>query len=406
MANEIDLPSILAALRRRWWVVLSAVLLALAIALGLSLAQPRSYQASSVLLVQSPRYQWRFDASFIPLVDSRRDYQREVLAISRSNEIAQQAAQALAATGIVATPESLASAVSVRAGDSATIVVGATAGEAGLAAAMADAWTDALLQFARRLYGVSEDLANFEKEQQAASARLTALEDQLEQARAQTGIYNLTTAPEGVTKFDADQELLELTSRRRAEYEGDLASLRYLQSQLTQPGVDLASLPWERLAGPVISARGVVTPQIARDSLGDPAQLLALLQQEEASLSATAHALTAELASIHAGIAGDWRIYDELLRERNLVRETYQVLTRKVTELAMQQRVDPGLLTLVSEATPPSKPVRTQQLAQVVTAGVIGLILGVIAALWLDTWLSRKEKREHGAQPQTGSSGE
>lgn len=406
MSNEIDLPNILAALRRRWWVVLIFVLLALVIALGLSLAQPRSYQASSMLLVQSPRYQWRFDASFIPLVDSRRDYQREILAISRSNEIAQQAAQALEAAGITTSPDSLASAVNVRAGDSATIVVGATAREAGVAAAMANAWTDALLQFARQLYGVSQDLANFEQEQQTARERLAALEGQLEQVRAQTGIYNVTAGAEGVMKFAPDQGLLSLTSQRLAEYENDLASLRYLQSQLAQPGVDLESLPWERLAGPVISARGVVTPEVARDSLGDPAQLKALLQQEEASLSATVQALTTELERIQAGVAGDWRTYDELVRERNLVRETYQVLTRKVTELAMQQRVDPGLLTLVSAAEPPSSPVRTQQFAQVVTAGVIGLILGVIAALWLDIWLNRKKVREHDAQLQTGLAGE
>jgi uncharacterized protein involved in exopolysaccharide biosynthesis len=406
MSNEIDLPSIIAALRRRWWVVLIFVLLALAIALGFSLVQPRSYQATSMLLVQSPRYQWRFDASFIPLVDSRRDYQRETLAISRSNEIAQQAAQALQAAGIKISAEELASAVSVRAGDSTTIMVTATAGDAAVAAAMANAWTDGLLQFSRQLYGVSQDLANFENELQTARERLREIEGRLEQVRVQTGIYDVATTPEETMKFSPNQELLTMTSKRLAEYESDLAGLRYLQSQLAQPGADLESLPWERLAGPVISARSMVTPQMARDSLDDPARLQALLQQEEVSLAAAAQELTAELEQIQASVAGDWRTYDELMRDRNLLRETYQILVRKVAELSLQRRVDPGLVTLVSQAEPPSKPLRTRQLAQVVTAGAIGLILGVLAALWLDIWLRRKTRRGDGADAPSGQSGE
>lgn len=393
MSSEIDLRNILAALRRRWWVVAIFVVLALAVALGLSLAQPRSYQATSTLLVQSPRYQWRFDASFVPLVDTRRDYQRETLAISRSNEIAQQAAQALQAAGITLSPESLAGAVSVRAGDGSTILVTASAGDPAQAAAMANAWTDALLQLSRQVYGVSQDLANFQSELAVVKQRLDEADAELEEARSRTGLYAPTGGAEEVMKFSPNQEQLSQANQTLAEYRNDLASLRYLRSQLAQPGVDLTTLPWELLAGPVLSARGIVTPQSARAALRDPASLDALLAQEETALAAAAEELATHVDRIQATVAADWRLYDEALRERNLVRETYQILTRKVTELSMQQRVDPGLLTLVSAATPPSEPVRARQLAQVITAGTIGLILGLIVALWLDLALTRRQSK-------------
>lgn len=400
MSNEIDLQSILAALRRRWWVVAIFVLLALAVALGFSLAQPRSYQATSTLLVQSPRYQWRFDASFVPLVDSRRDYQRETLAISRSDDIAQQAAQTLQAAGLDIAAESVASAVSVRAGDGNTILVTATAGDPDQAAAMANAWTAALLQLSRRVYGVDQDLANFQGELAVVKQHLDELDTQLQQVRSRTGLYAPTGGPEEIMKFSPNQEQLSQVNQTLAEYRNDLASLRYLRGQLAQPGVDLTTLPWELLAGPVLSARGVVTPQSARAGLRDPAGLEALLAQEETALAAAEKELAANADRIQASVAEDWQLYDEALRERNLVRETYQILSRKVTELSMQLRVDPGLLTLVNEATAPTAPIRTRQLAQVITAGAIGLIVGVLAALWLDLVLQRRQGSM--AQPVAG----
>ncbi len=56
--------------------------------------------------------------------------------------------------------------------------------------------------------------------------------------------------------------------------------------------------------------------------------------------------------------------------------------TRKVSEAEIQERIDPAQLTLVSAAIEPSKPTQTRQVALYAVAGMIGLILGVIVALW------------------------
>lgn len=387
MSSEIDLQLLLTKLRQRWWLIALFVVLALAIALGLSLAQPKRYQSTNTLLVQSPRYQWRFDASILPLVDTRRDLQRELLAIGRGSQMGALAAEKLQASGQpgLAEPAGLASAVSLRAGDGNTLLITAEAHDPQAAAAIANAWAASLIDQARKVYGVEQDLASFQAELATAEQRLRTMESHVADVRAQTGLYAAGEASSLEEQLSIAERELILKNQRLAEYNEALNSVRYLQSLLgqAQPGADLAQLPWELLDSPVLGQRGLLTPQTARAQLGEPAALLALLRQEESSLTSTADQLSSEAQQIQAELAANWQLYGQANLERNLAKETYTLLSRKVTEAAMQQRVDPGLLTTVSEATPPAAPVRTRQLAQAVTAGVIGLILGMLVVWWL-----------------------
>jgi uncharacterized protein involved in exopolysaccharide biosynthesis len=395
MSNELDLQAYIDALRKRWWLILIFVVSALAIALAVGLAQPRQYQATSTLLVQPPRYQWRFDASILPVVSTNRDYQRELLVVGRSSEIAEQAAATLEAAGRpwATTPEALSAEVSLRAGDGSSILVTASAPDPQQAADVANAWTGAFLQHARQVYGVEEELADFQAQMAAARQRLDQMDQQLAAVRTTTGLYAPTGAPDEVIKLSPNQAQLIEINQLLATYANDLESVRLLQQSLetAQSDADLAQLPWEFLDGQAIAQRGVLSAAIARASLDDPAALLEELQDEEASLAATSARLAAESERIQASVAADWQLYDEAQRERNLARDTYLILARKVNELAVQQEVDPGLLSLVSQATAPSSPVRTRQFAQLVTAGAIGLILGVLAALWLELGPGRRK---------------
>ena len=155
MSGELDISLLFAALRRRWWLVLISIAAAVVIAVGIGLTRERVYEATNVLLVQSPRYQWRFANEITAITDLRRDFQREVLAIARSDEIAQAAAALLQSDGAAetVTPQALKSAITVRAGDGNTIVVAATASDQEQAAAYARAWTQELINAARDVYG-------------------------------------------------------------------------------------------------------------------------------------------------------------------------------------------------------------------------------------------------------------
>lgn len=396
MSSEIDLSLFIAALRRRWWIVLLCLMVALIIAVGIGLAQARPYEAANTLLVQSPRYQWRFAGEITAITDQRRDFQREVLAIARSNEIAQAAAVTLQAEGLepAVTAQALTSAVTVRAGDGNTIVVTATSDDAERAAAYARAWTGALVAAARDVYGAARDLAVFQDELERLNVELQAQEQALADARARTGVYNNANVSDEVMRPSINLQQLNQVNETLAGYLIAIQNIRLVQEALAAAatGTDSAQLPWELLDTPLLSQRGLVTPDIARASLSDRAALAALLQQEASALQSTADGLRAEADQLQAALAADWQEYENIFRLRNQARETYQIVNRKVNELLLQERVDPSLLTIVGSPEPLVTHVRAPMLGLLATAAVAGLIVGVLVAVWMEA-SSRKRPR-------------
>jgi uncharacterized protein involved in exopolysaccharide biosynthesis len=388
MSSEIDISSFTATLRRRWWIVLLFTALALAIGLAIGLAQDRRYEATNTLLVQSPRYQWRYVGEITAITSQGRDYQREVLAIARSDEIAEAAAAALPAEDLAesVTPQALKSSVAVRAGDGNTIIVTATADQAERAAAYAHAWTEALIDAARDVYGAVEDLGVFQAELQELEVQLQSMEEALAETRARTGLYSNTNVPDESMRSSINLQHLNRVNETLAEYLLTLQNLRLVQRDLAQATseTDLAQLPWELLAGPLLTQRRVVTPEIARASLNDPAGLLDLLRQEENALQATADALGKEADQLQAALAADWQDFEEIFRERNQARDFYQIMFRKVGELLLQDRLDPNLLTIVGSPEPLVTHVRSPMLGLLATAAVVGLIVGVLVAMWTE----------------------
>ncbi len=387
MSDEINLRVYADALRRRWWIVALFVIAALLVAFILSALQPKHYEAVATLTATAPRFQWRFDAGIQPIVDTRRDYQREFLAISKSNDIAVETARLLGPSAELSdmTPEAILAAVSVRTGDSNTLLVTATAGDAQQAAELANAYATAFVALGQTLSGVSADLANYQSELQLAAQDLNQTEQILADTRSATGFLLVSgTDPNTIEIQNLPLRQLDLKSQTLAEYRNDLEGLSYLASQLeaAQPGADLSLLPWERLEGPVLSQRGVVSPSLALSSLDDPQALLATLRGEEAALTAAVNQLAKEADALKRQAADDWRTYSTATRNYGQARDTYGLLTRKVSEAEIQERIDPAQLTLVSAALAPTKSTQTRQLALYAVAGMVGLILGVIVALW------------------------
>ena len=394
MSSEIDFSLFIAALRRRWWIVLLCLVIALAVGVGIGLAQARPYEAANTLLVQSPRYQWRFAGEITAITDQRRDFQREVLAIARSNEIAQAAVEALDAVGLepATTPQALTSAVNVRAGDGNTVIVTATSEDAERAAAYARAWTEALIVAARDVYGTAKDLAVFQAELQQLEMQLQAQEKSLAEARARTGLYSNTSVPDEMMRPSLNLQQLNQVNETLAGYLMAIQNVQLVQDALAAATAetDLAQLPWELLAAPILSQRGVIAPDIARANLDDPARLVQLLQQEERALQTTADALEQEADRLQAALAADWQDYEDVLRLRNQARDTLQVMNRKVNELRLQERIDPSLLTVVGSLEPIVTHVRAPMLGLLATAAVAGLIAGVLIAVWVE--LSSRKK--------------
>ncbi len=399
MSGEIDFSFLIAALRRRWWIILLCVAIALAAAVAIGMFQGRRYEASNVLLVQSPRYQWRFAGEITAITDQRRDFQREVLAIARSDEIAQAATAALALPdgqeGLG--PQAVKDAVDVRAGDGNTIIVTATSGDPSQAAAYARAWTQTLIDSARDIYGALQDLDSFEAELQELEARMLEAEDALAEVRARTGVISNNSVPDEVMRASLTMQQLNKLTETLAEYQLAIQSLDYLRRSLAEaaPDADLQQLPWELLAGPVLSERGLVSVEIARANLGDPVRLASLLQEEQSAVQATANELTSQTDQLRTTLAADWEEFSIVGRELNQARDLYQIVLRKVNELRLQEQLDPSLLSIVGSPDPTVTHVRAPLFALLATAAIAGLIVGVLLAVLTE----RSSRKKAEASP-------
>ncbi len=387
MSDEIDLRLYARAIRRRWWIVAIFVVVALVIAFVISVIQPNSYEATATLSATGPRFTWRFEGGIQSIVNARQDYQRQYLALWDSNDIVLRATQMLTSSGQL--PEAMLSSVltkvSVRSGDDNTLLVTGTGSDPQQAADLANTYAQAFVDVTRELLGVSSDLADYRSELKLAAQRLNQAEKTLADARATTGFLLISgTDPNNMELANLHMRQLDLKSARLAEYLNDLEGVRSLISQLesAQPGADLSLLPWELLSGPVLRERGTLSPSSALTALDDPQKLLATLRNEETALATAADQLTKESEELQRRVADDWVIYATATRNYGQARDTYLLLARKVNEAEIQERIDPGQLTFVSTAIPPEKPITSRQIALYAVAGMIGLILGVIVALW------------------------
>jgi uncharacterized protein involved in exopolysaccharide biosynthesis len=126
----------------------------------------------------------------------------------------------------------------------------------------------------------------------------------------------------------------------------------------------------------------VVSPTWAIRSLEDPQAVLAALRTEETALASTVDQLAKETENLRRQVAQDWQKYSAATRDFAQARDIQTIIARKVSEAEVQERIDPPQLALVSAALEPTRPTQTRQVALFLVAGVIGLILGMIVALW------------------------
>jgi len=387
MSSELDLSLLLRAVRHRWWVIGLVTAAALLIGAAVGLSQDRPYEAVNSLLVHAPRYIWRMTGEIVTVTDQNRDYQREILAIARNDEVAAAAVQALqAAGGPAIDAETLKRAVAVRAGDGNTLVISASAPDEQQAATYATAWTSALIDTAGATYGVSKDLAAFEAELATLDAQVQEAENKLAEARLRTGLYATSGLPDEAVKSSPTLQTLSRLTTTLAEYRTGIVSLQLLQQALPAAATEEKTtlLPWELLDAPLFNGRGLTSATLSVTAQDSPEAALIILAGEEKALQATAASLETQVQQAQGVLVAEWQEIETLTRERMLVRDLQQEVYNKVNELRIEDRVDPSLLTVVGSGEPLVTRVRAPLFGLLATSAVIGLVLGWLAALWLE----------------------
>lgn len=401
MEEEIDLRVYVEVLLRYWMWIVGLAVGAAVIGLIVSLLLPPTYQASAVVLVTESRYQMRFDPRFG--TEENTPAYRAFPTLATSDGILGQVLEdydpppqvdpeAWTLAGLSGMVEASSG------GDPSLVVLGATSQFPQMAADVANVWADALVETGNAIYGEGKD-------------DLAFFEDQLDQAR-----QALDSAEAALVEFEARNESsivsaqLQSLLQTQADYLADQRRILYLVQDIDglraglaeqsggQPvtlGDSLTTLFLQIKAFNAEASTPIQLQVDSADALSDKtrAEQIIFLDNLVLTLEARSSELDARLAELEPRILSLQQERqkinvenDRLTRGRDLARETYMTLARKVDEARIAAQEENGALRVGSYAAVPGYPVGPRKKILVVVAGMVGLMVGVVGAFVVDFW--------------------
>jgi uncharacterized protein involved in exopolysaccharide biosynthesis len=399
MEDEIDLRAYIEVLLRYWMWIVGLALAAAVVAFAVSTLMPHTYEASAIVLVTQPRYQIQFDSRFdtqegIPAY-------RAFPTLAMSDGILQSVVEAYVPSkesGIdqwtLNTLREMVEATSQ--GDPSLVVLRVTARSPEDAAAIANVWADTLVKQGSELYGQGEaDVVFFEAQVQQAQQALDQAETALVefQARNQSSTANaeLDSLRRSQADFLADQRAITYIIQ-------DIQGLRgQLAEQTSGQAVSLAdSLTAMFLQIKAFNAQASAPIQLQVQSNVDLSNksmseqiaflddLVATLQAKSAESDNRRAELEPQILALQEEIQKIYVESDQLTRARDLARETYVTLSRKLDEAQIAVQEANGMLQAGSYAAPPEEPTGPHRLLNTIIGGALGLCAGLALAMILE----------------------
>jgi succinoglycan biosynthesis transport protein ExoP len=401
MEEEIDLRAYIEVLLRYWMWIVGLAVAAAVVAFVVTSLMPRTYEASSVVFVTQPRYQIQFDPRF--------DTQEGVPAykafptLATSDSILQSVVENYVPStesGIdewnLSTLQGMVEATSE--GDPSLVVLKVRSQSAKDAAAIANLWADTLIKQGNELYGQGEgDVAFFEAQVQQAQEVLDGAETALIEFQAQNQASIVSAQLNSLLQAQSDY----LADQRAVTY--IIQDIQGLHAQLAEQSesqtVSLAdNLTALLLQIKAFNAQAATPVQLQVDgsagfSEKSPAEQRAFLDSLISTLQAKSTEIDAKLAQLEPQILALQRDLqainvesDQLTRTRDLARETYVTLTRKLEEARITAQETNGMLQAGSYASEPEKPAGPLRLLSMAVAGMLGLMIGVFGAFFVEFW--------------------
>lgn len=412
MEEEIDLRAYIEVLLKYWYWIVGLAALAAAAAFVITSLQPATYEAKSVVIITEPRYQMQFDERFAtqPGVPAYKAFPT----LATSDGVLQAVVEAYSpspASGIekwtLTTLRKMVAATSE--GDPSLLVLTVTSRSAEDAAGIANVWADTLVMRGSALYGQGEaDVDFFEAQVQEAQAALDQAESALVdfQARNQVGILT--------ARLSSHQQA-------QADYLGQQRAIGYiiqdvegLHAQLAEQTGDQGASLADSLTALLLQIKafnaGSSTPvQLQVDgnaSIADksPAEQRAFLKGLVATLRAKSAEIDDRLLELEPQILSSQRDLqastvesDRLTRTRELARDTYMTLARKLEEARISAQEENGTLHVGSHAVVPELPVGPRRLFSTVVAGLAAALVGVLVAFVVEFWRDKEAAGEQAA---------
>jgi uncharacterized protein involved in exopolysaccharide biosynthesis len=400
MDQEIDLREIIALLLKHKYRIVGLAVAAAMVAAIVSLLLPPVYQATALVAVTKPQYELQFDARIRSLSSNLQPPYKAYPILASSDKVASALlsdARIALANGERTIPALRAKLDAESGTDPSIIRLTVQDGDPQRAAAIANAWAEHFVESANELYNQSSGELDFFTEQQAeAESALTEAEQALidfqERNRAAILETQLTHARETLDTTLAAAHALQMTVedaralsvRLRAQHAGAPASssdeLAALLIEVNALSHSSSDMQLQLATGQDLGDKTVGDQIALLDSL------MVALEGRLAQLEAEAQALEPEILALQEAYQQARVDQDRLQRAESLARDTYDSLARKAAEARIAAQDTTGEVRLASRATPLDDPIAPRKALNTVGAGVIGLLVAIVAVIAVDYW--------------------
>jgi uncharacterized protein involved in exopolysaccharide biosynthesis len=402
MEEEIDLRAYILVLLKYWKWILGITVAAAAVALAVSFLLPPTYEATALVAVQAPQPVVNLDPRLQVLVLSQppQPASRAYLELAEGDGVLEALFSRLSPRPAeIQTLRDLRGMVKARAGTDPSVVrLTVRARDPQEAARIANLWAETFVAHANRVYGASEE-------------ELRQLEGQLAQAEAE-----LEAAERALIEFQARnpagllEAQLDSLRQKQRDYLGAqraiadiLQDIRALQERLArQPedrpasAADALVVLWLRIhaltaptfpsiqlqAGSAASPSGPSVREV-RALLSDMARDL---EAKSAEIGPRLKELEPQILQLQKQLQEIYTEQDRLTRRRDLAKETYTALARKVQETRLAVQGAQRTARLSSRAAAPEEPASPRKLLNTAVAGTLGLMLSTMGAFAAEWW--------------------
>jgi succinoglycan biosynthesis transport protein ExoP len=408
LEEEIDLREYIEVLIRHWRWIAGLAVVAAVVALLVSFLLPPTYEATALVVITKARYVMRFDERFETVNDIQQPY-KAYPALAMSDDLVMETMAALNSP----LPEEEQDLTRFRkkleaasGSDPSVVELRARDKDPEVAANLANTWAGVFVGQVNALYDESaEDARFFEAQLVTADEALQIAEQALIEFEARNQA-NVLWAQIGALRSQLSAYLkagnaIELVIQ-------DAASLKARVSMRegdapSSLADDLAAL---LLQVEALSLEGDLPLQFelggqAAPSLMTRPELVAFLDGLMASLETQSGELETRVAELEPEILrlqGELQAFnteqDRLTRARDVARDTYTTLARKVDEARIAAQDESGEVRLASHAAVPTDPVSPRKLLNTAVAGMLGLFVGVFGAFALEYWRQGKPAAE------------
>ena len=403
MEDEIDLRVYINVLIRYWRLIVGLTVVAGVAAFVVSLLLPAQYQATAVVVVTRPLYQFQLAPGIQNLPDSTTGSTqilsgKAALDLAVSDTMIQQLLEQVGndlppeERFLVPMREMLKAA---QGGDASIIKLTVTNRNPQRVAKIANTWASLYVRQVNDLYGQSaEQLKFFESQLTQANSDLDMADQALVdfQKRNDAAVLQAQLA----AKQSALSNYLNLNESLKLL----LQNVRSLQDQLArQPandpstlGDDLSTLALQVNAlnaqsGIPIQLQLPSTGTLSNKTVGQQAAYLADLaktvEAKQTEVKQQADAAPTEIMALQGRIQEINTESTRLTRQRDMTQNVYTTLSQKVGETRIAAQDTSGRVRLASAAAVPEKPMGGK-LKNTAIAAVLGLFLGVVAAFAIE----------------------